>query len=476
MDFRPVLFSLGVILCILSVAMALPMLLDLSLGNPDWKVFFFCILVCGFFGGSLVISTAHQNHSLSIRQAFMLLTLSWLGCAAFGGLPFFMSEIGLSLTDSLFESMSGITTTGMTVINNLDEAPEGILLWRALLQWLGGFGIVVMAMTVLPFLKMGGMQLFRTESGEHESAIPRLIELGQSIGLAYLVLTALCIGFFMLVGMTWFEGVTFGLATISTGGFAPYDSSFQVFNDPLKEALAIVFMIAGALPFILYIKLIRGKWKPFATDTQVRTFLTLISCSILALFFYLVIELEMPPLEAMRHAAFNLVSVMTGTGFSSANTQFWGPFAFSLFLFVMAIGGCAGSTTCGIRIFRLQVLYEVIAVQIKRLLHPSGVFVPYFNRRPVPPDVPLSVMSFFFVYALTFVMLSLALSFTGLQPVESITASLASISNAGPTTMPEGGYAALNNGAKWLMSLGMLLGRLEIFTVLVLLWPHYWRR
>lgn len=479
MDLRPVLFAIGLMLCILSGALALPMLLDLSLGNPDWKAFFFCILVTAFFGGSLVISTANQSHSLSIRQAFLLLSLTWLSVSAFGALPFYMSEVGLGVTDSFFESVSGITTTGMTVITGLDDAPAGILLWRALLQWLGGFAIVIMAMSVLPFLKVGGMQIFRSETGEDEKSIPRLLGLAQSVGLAYLALTILCILCFMLAGMTSFEAVTFGLSTISTGGFAPYDTSFRVFDNPVKEGTAIVFMLAGCLPFILYVKLMRGRPGPLLRDTQIRAFLGIMAAATLLLFFHLLTETELTVLESLRHAAFNTVSVASGTGFSNTDYTGWGALPLTLFLFLMAVGGCAGSTTCGLRIFRLQILYEAIAVQIKRLLHPSGVFVPYFNRRPVPRDVPLSVMSFFFVFALSFVALALALSFVGMEPVSAISGAISAISNAGPVMSPmeaaEGGFAALSHGAKWILCFGMLLGRLEIFTVLVLLWPQYWR-
>ncbi|HRQ60977.1 MAG TPA: TrkH family potassium uptake protein, partial [Alphaproteobacteria bacterium] len=386
---------------------------------------------------------------------------------------------GLGVTDSFFESVSGITTTGMTVMHGLDEAPAGILLWRALLQWLGGFGIVIMAMSVLPFLKVGGMQIFRSETGEDEKSTPRLIGLAQSVGLAYLALTILCILCFMVAGMTTFEAVTFGLSTISTGGFAPYDESFRIFDNPVKEGAAMIFMIAGCLPFILYVKLLRGRPGPLLRDSQVRAFLVLLNCATLLLFFHLVTETDLTVLESLRHAAFNTISVASGTGFTNTDMSGWGSLPLGMFLFLMAIGGCAGSTTCGLRMFRLQILYEAISVQVKRLLHPNGVFVPYFNRRPVPPDVPLSVMSFFFVFALSFVVLSLALSFVGLEMDSAISGAIASISNAGPVMSPlegsEMGFADLSHPAKWILCFGMLLGRLEIFTVLVLLWPHYWR-
>ncbi|MCD8562568.1 MAG: TrkH family potassium uptake protein [Alphaproteobacteria bacterium] len=478
MDFRPILFVVGLLLCILSITMTLPMLLDLSLHNPDWKVFFFCVLVTGFFGGSLVISTSQQSQSLTNRQAFMLLFLGWLCVAVFGSLPFHLSEMKLSLTDSLFESMSGITTTGATVMKGLDMAPPGILLWRALLQWLGGMGIVMMALTVLPLLKVGGMQLFRSETGEDERSLPRMAKLTYSVGFVYLGLTLLCAIVYMSVGMGTFDSFMHALTTISTGGFSTHDKSLAYYNNPWIEGAAMIFMIAGALPFILYVRFTAGKPAPLLKDTQVRVFLVMAVVSTLCLALYLIYEDILPPLPAFRYAAFNIISVLTGTGYTNT-TAFWGPFAFSLFLFLMAVGGCAGSTTCGIRIFRFQVLYEVMTVQIRRLLNPNGVFVPYYNRRPVPPDVPLSVMSFFFLYAMSFTVLALILSFIGLEPVTAISSAMAALSNAGPSNLDAIDsavtFADLPSSAKWVLCGGMLIGRLEIFTVLVFLLPQYWR-
>ncbi|MCD8570793.1 MAG: TrkH family potassium uptake protein [Alphaproteobacteria bacterium] len=479
MDFRPILFIVGLLLCTMSVSLALPMLVDLSFGNSDWKVFFFCILATGFFGGSLVISTASPVQGFSIRQAFMLLFLCWLCVAAFGSLPFYMCALNLSLTDSFFESMSGITTTGATILKNPDMAPPGILMWRAILQWLGGIGIIMMAISVLPFLKVGGMQLFRMQGGDDDQSLPRFARLAQSIILIYLLLTALCLVAYMLGGMDAFHALAHSMATISTGGFSTHGRSFMDVTNPWMDLAAIIFMIAGALPFLLYVKLLKGNIVPLLRDAQVRLFLSIIAIATLILSIHLMYADLMEPVDAVRHAAFNVVSMITGTSFTSTDYALWSPFALGLFLFLMAAGGCAGSTTCGMRMFRFQILYTVIMVQIKRLLHPSGVFVPYYNRRPIPEDAPLSVMSFFFVYALSFAGLVLALSFTGLDPLSAISASMAAISNAGPGFGPLFGevttYAALPNDAKWILSFGMLLGRLEFFTILVFLLPQYWR-
>lgn len=480
MDFKPVLFVVGLLLCVLSVSLALPMLVDLSLGNPDWKVFFFCILTTGFFGGSLVISTSQDEpHSFSVRQAFMLLFLTWLSIATFGAMPFYMSELNLSFADSFFESMSGITTTGGTVIVGLDDAPPGILLWRGILQWLGGIGIILMAMSVLPFLKVGGMQIFKTELSEEEKALPRFARLTRTIGVIYIGLTLICTACYMLAGMNGFNAFAHALCTISTGGFSTFDASFMNYTDPWNEIVAIVFMIAGGIPFVLYVKLVGGNVKPLLRDSQVKLFLTIIAATTIIVTLHLVYSGQMEFFEALRRSSFNIVSVMTGTGFASADFSLWGPFALAVFLFLMVIGGCAGSTTCGIKIFRFQVLYSVIAVQIKRLLHPSGVFMAYYNGRPLADDVPLSVMSFFFIYALSFVGLSLALTLVGLDFLTAVSGAMTSISNVGPGLGPVIGpattFASLPDSAKWIMSFGMLLGRLEFFTVIVFLLPQYWR-
>lgn len=459
--------------------MALPMLVDLSSGHHDWRVFFFCILVTGFFGGSLVISsTQEEPHSFSIRQAFMLLFLSWLSVATFGAIPFYLSELKLSMTDSFFESMSGITTSGGTVIIGLNDAPPGILLWRGILQWLGGIGIVLMSISVLPFLKIGGMQLFRSELSEEETSLPRFARLTKAIGGVYTGLTFLCAVCYMLAGMNAFNAFVHALSTISTGGFSTFDESFM-HAGLWQEIVAIIFMIAGALPFVLYVKLSGGNIKPLLRDSQVRLFLAIIAITTITLSLNLVYSGQMGMIEGLRHTLFSVVSVMTGTGFASTDYSLWGPFAATIFLFLIVIGGCAGSTTCGIRIFRFQVLYAVITVQIKRLLHPNAVFVAYYNGRPIPKDVPLSVMSFFFIYGISFVAVSLALTLTGIDFMTAFSGALASISNAGPGLGPIIGpnatYAPLPDSAKWIMSLGMLIGRLEFFTVLVFLLPQYWR-
>ncbi|NCT41163.1 MAG: TrkH family potassium uptake protein [Alphaproteobacteria bacterium] len=479
MDLRPILYVNGLLISILVISMFLPMLADLYFGNPDWKVFLLCIVITAFFGGSLILSNASLAHKISVKQAFILISSVWLSLSLISALPFKLSAMDLSFTDSFFEAMSGITTTGSTVITGLDTAPPGILLWRAILQWLGGIGIIIMAMSVLPFLNVGGMQIFRTELSESEKVLPRTAQLASSIGLIYLFLTLMCIIAYMMSGMQTFDALAHALTTISTGGFSTYDSSFAHYENMSTEIVAIIFMVAGGLPFVLYLKAAQGNIRPMFTDTQVQGFIGMLIASITATSIYLVINNIMTPGDAVLHSAFNIISLVTGTGFANYDYGQWGGFVVALFFMLMVVGGCAGSTSCGIKIFRFQVFYAVAKVQVQKLIYPNGVFIANYNGRPIASDVPMSVMSFLFLYALSFAMLAIALSFVGLDFITAMSGAVTSISNVGPglgeIIGPSGTFQSLPDSAKWILSFGMLIGRLEIFTVLVMLSPHFWK-
>ncbi len=480
MDFRPILYINGILLSVLSLSMVFPMLADFYFGYDDWKVFFVCIIFTAFSGGALIISNKGHDFDITTRQAFLLVNSSWLFLPTYGALPFWLSSLDMSITDSFFESMSGITTTGSTVIVGLDYAPAGILLWRAILQWLGGIGIIIMAMSVLPFLKVGGMQIFIAELSENEKALPRTTQLAANIIAVYVALTIICALSYMGVGFQMFDAIAHALTTISTGGFSTFDSSFSHYHSPHAEIVATIFMIMGGTPFVLYLKALKGNLKPLWTDDQMRWFLSILFITTVSLSSYLVANQDMTIGEALRRSSFNIVSVMTGTGFGSGDFNAWGGFSVSLFFFLMVVGACAGSTSCGIKLFRFQVLYSVTKVQIKKLLNPNGVFIPHYNGKPMPKDVPSSVMGFFFVFALGFSVLTVLLSFVGLDFITAMSGAATAISNVGPglgdTIGPTGTFKPLPDSAKWILSFGMLLGRLELFTVLVLFSPHFWKR
>lgn len=480
MDFRPIFFILGLLLCILSLSMCLPMLADLYSGSSDWLVFLLCIVITGFFGGSFMLGNISRNFTFSLRQGFVLIVFLWVAITVFAALPFRLSELDMSYTDAFFEAMSGITTTGSTVIIGLDDAPRGILLWRAILQWLGGIGIVLMAMSILPFLNVGGMQIFKTELSEDEKALPRVTKLASSIGMIYAGLTLICALLYTIAGFTPFDALAHAMTTISTGGFSTFDTSFAHYDTAWAEIIAIIFMLIGALPFVLYLKLLQGNPTPLFKDDQVRLFLTVVSFSILLTVIYMVIEGGHPVGEALRRASFNIVSLITGTGFASGDYMLWGGGVISLFFFLMVVGGCAGSTSCGIKIFRFNVLHAVTIQQIKKLVHPNGMFLAHYNSKPVDADVRTAVMSFFFLYALCFAFLAAALSFVGLDFITAMSGAATVISNVGPAMGdiigPTGTFAPLPDSAKWIMSVGMLVGRLEIFPILVLLSPNFWKK
>ena len=356
-DFKPILFVIGALLATLGCTMMFPAMLDLAEGNPDWVTFAASSLVTVFVGITLALSNHGPISELTIKQAFLLTTLSWIALATFSALPFAWSILDMPYTDAFFEAMSGLTTTGATVITGLDGAPPGILLWRSLLQWLGGIGIIVMALAVMPMLQIGGMQLFRMESSDNsEKILPRAAQLANSIFGLYVVLTLLCIFGYMATGMPSFDAVAHAMTTISTGGFSTRDASIGAFENAAIEMIGIIFMIAGSLPFGLYIYAINGQVRRLFEDSQVRWFFAVLVFFILLAYYSQKIGADPDGTGHFRRAAFNVVSIMTGTGYATNDYGQWSLFSEALFFFIMFIGGCAGSTSCGIKIFRFQVL------------------------------------------------------------------------------------------------------------------------
>ncbi len=479
LDLRPVLFVVGLLLSVLAVAMIVPAVVDLVAGHPDWQVFVASFAVTLFVGVSLVLTTRSGWSGFNLRQGFLMTTLAWLVTATFGALPFAFSELQLDLTDAFFESMSGVTTTGATVIVGLDAAPPGILLWRAILQWLGGIGIIVMAVAVLPMLQVGGMQLFRVEAFETDKVMPRAAAIAGGIALVYVGLTAVAALLLGYLGMSAFDAVAHAMTSIATGGYSTRDASIGHFNSVSIDYAVSLFMILGSVPFVLYLRAVRGDLLALLRDTQVRWMLSIMAAAIAILVIELTRNGIMGADQSLRYAVFNAISVMTGTGYATAAFDAWGGFAMSLFFMLMFIGGCAGSTTCGIKIFRFQILAAIASAQLKRLMQPHGVFIPYYNGRRIPEGVSISVMSFFFFFAATFGLLAVGLGLIGLDFVTALSGAASAIANVGPglgeIIGPAGTYASLPDAAKWLLSAGMLLGRLELFTVLVLLTPHFWR-
>ena len=479
-DYRAVFLVNGLLLLILGVAMLVPALLDARVGHPDWQVFLAAAFLTGFVGAGLSIICWGSGGELHLRQAFVLTTSIWVVTPTFAALPFAFSDLDLSYTDAFFEAMSGITTTGSTVISGLENAPPGILIWRALLQWMGGIGIIVTAVAILPLLQVGGMQLFRMESSDaSEKVLPRTAQIAGTISIIYLSLSLFCASVYWAAGMPPFDAAAHAMTTIATGGFSTSDASIGVYDSALIDYTATAFMIIGSLPFLLYFQVIRGRPLALWRDSQVRWFFAILFTAITGMTLWQVGGNDVAMGEALRLTIFNITSILTGTGYTTDDYGQWGGFAVVMFFFVIFVGGCAGSTSCGIKIFRFQVLYAAARTQMGRLLQPHGVFVANFNHRPIPESVMDSVMSFFFLFALSFAVLAVALSLMGLDFLTAVSGAATAIANVGPglgsVIGPSGTFAPLPDMAKWLLAAGMLLGRLELLTVMVLFTRTFWR-
>ena len=476
-NYKTVFFTLGILQIILGIFMLIPIFVQFFFKEID-SSFFGASIITIIFGTLFFLSNLDHDKKLSLQQAFLLTALSWLSIAIFGSLPLIFSEVNFSFTNAFFESMSGITTTGSTIIPNLEQMPKAILLWRAILQWLGGIGIIVMAITLMPIMNVGGMQLFKiSNSDSSEKILPKSKEIALRLIYIYSGLTTLCAISYKILGMDTFDSITHSMTTIATGGFSNYNESIGFFNSFSIEISAMIFIILGSLPFIAYIKFLNGDRKIFFSDIQIRTFfkVTLISILILSIYLFFDKSSELN----LRTVLFNVISILTGTGYVNAQFDNWGGFPLIIFIGLMFIGGCAGSTTCGIKIFRFQILYSFVLNQLKKIIYPKGVFVLKYNQSPVDDKFTASIISFIYMYLVIFFTITALLSLTGLDFITSISGAATSISNVGPglgsTIGPNGNFSSLPDISKWILSFGMILGRLELFAILVLFLPSFWR-
>ena len=476
-NYKTVFFTLGILQIILGISMIIPVFVQILFSELD-SSFIGASVVTIIFGSLFFLSNLDHDKKLNLQQAFLLTALSWLSIAVFGSIPFLLSSMSLSITDSFFESMSGITTTGSTIISNLETAPRSILFWRAILQWLGGIGIIVMAITLMPIMNVGGMQLFRISNNDSsEKILPKSKEIALRLIYIYSILTILCAIFYKLFGMSYFDSLTHSMTTIATGGFSNYNESIGYFNNAYIEIVSMTFIILGSLPFIAYIKFLNGDRQIFKSDSQIITFLKIILFSIIILSLYLSFT-EIDKFN-LRSIFFNVISIISGTGYVNDQFDNWGSFTIVLFLSLMFIGGCAGSTTCGVKVFRFQILYLFIINQLKKMIYPKGIFVIKYAQNSINDKFIASIISFIFFYFLIFFVLSALLSLSGLDFITSISGAATSISNVGPglgsTIGPNGNFATLPDISKWILTVGMILGRLELFAILVLFIPAFWR-
>jgi trk system potassium uptake protein TrkH len=479
-DLRPVAYVIGLLVVALGVFMLFPLALDLANGSANWRSFFRSAVLCSVAGGAMAVASSNgAGRTMTLQQIFLLTTGVWIAMPAFGALPLILGAPHLAPVDALFESISGMTTTGTTVIEGIDALPLGTNLWRGILQWLGGLGIVIVAMLFLPVMKVGGMQFFRSEGFDTlGKVLPRAIDISSALIQIYVWLTVACAVTYFALGMNGFEAVVHALTTVSTGGFSTSDKSFGLFQGPAEYA-AVIFMLLGSLPFIRFVQMAQGSLQPLLHDSQVRAYLrwNLYAIGVIVLYE---IRTHSQGLEVLtRETMFNVVSTFSGTGFSSVDLSAWGPFPFVILIVVGLIGGCTSSTGCSVKVFRYLILFEAIRVQIRRLHNPASVNPMRYDGRPVGMDVVDSVIVFFTLFILTFGLLSVALGLTGLEFKTAVTAAWTSVANIGPVFGPEvgptGAVHAFPDSAKWLMMAGMLVGRLELLSVYVLFMRRFWR-
>jgi trk system potassium uptake protein TrkH len=479
-DLRPVGYVIGLLVAALGATMLLPMALDLLDGNDNWPAFLESAILAALIGGLMALACANGvTQGLTIQQTFLLTTLVWVALPIFGALPFIMGATEASVTDAFFEAMSGLTTTGSTVFWGLDDMPRGLLLWRSMLQWFGGIGIIVVAMVFLPELRIGGMQIFRSEAFETMGKIlPRATEIARQISIIYCVLTVACVVTYLLTGMGTFDAINHALTTVSTGGFSTRDASMGDFQGS-AEYVATVFMVLASLPFVRYVQLLAGSLHPLYRDTQVRAFFWMIAVTTVGITAFRILVNGDGLEHGFREAVFNITSIATGTGYASVDYQLWGGLPVVVFFFVGLVGGCAGSTCCSVKIFRYQILFSSIKAQIRRIHSPSGIFVPRFDGRPVGEDVLSSVMAFFVLFVVSLGLFAVALGMTGLDFTTSVSGAATALANIGPglgdEIGPAGNFSGLNVAAKWILSAAMLVGRLELMAVYAILTVNFWR-
>ena len=479
-DLRPVGYVIGLLVAALGATMVVPLVVDVVDDNGHADAFLQSAILTIVIGGLMAVACANGfRRRLTIQQTFLLTTGVWLALPIFGAIPFVQSATEASITDAFFEAMSGLTTTGSTVLSDLDELPPGLLLWRSMLQWFGGIGIIVVAMVFLPELRVGGMQIFRSEAFDTVGKVlPRAAEIASRISIVYIALTVICAAGYLAVGMTLFDAVNHAMTTIATGGFSTHEDSFGAFPGATAY-IATVFMVLASLPFVRYVQLLAGTAVPIWRDSQIRVFLGVLGSVIAFVVIFRVVAGGGAIGLSLRDVAFNITSIMTGTGYASTDYQLWGGFPVAVVFFSGLIGGCAGSTCCSIKIFRYQLLFAAISTQIRRIHSPHGVFNLKYDGRTVTEDVVSSVMAFFTIFITSIGVLSILLSATGLDFVTALSGAATAIANVGPglgdEIGPSGNFGGLNDTAKWLLSAGMLIGRLELLAVFVIFTLRFWR-
>ncbi|MEM7463848.1 MAG: TrkH family potassium uptake protein [Pseudomonadota bacterium] len=477
--FRTIAYVTGLFCLYLAVAMLAPMIVDLIDDNDDWQGFMVTFFLVGSISAAILIANRGEMAPFSPRMGFLLINVLWLTTSFASSIPFLLGTTEISFTDAVFEAVSGLTTTGATVMTGLEDMPRGLLLWRSTMQWLGGIGIVAMGLLILPFLRVGGMQFFRMESSERaDKPVARIQTFASYLITIYVMLTLSCMVTYAAGGMEWFDALNHAMTTIATGGYSTHDTSFAQFGDAVLVT-AIIFMLVGALPFTaFFLFLINNDFRK-AFDSQIIGLLIIIFALFVPAFIAASETGAFLPSDAFLHSLFNVVSIVTTTGYATTDYVSWGPLAVSVFLVASFVGGCAGSTAGGFKIYRLIILAQTLRASIRELVYPNGVFPVYYNGRRLAPEALQSITVFFFAFIAILFIFTILLAATGMQFDDAFAGSLSCLTNVGPgiTTLigPAGNFATVPETAKWLMIILMLLGRLEIMTLLVILTPMFWR-
>jgi len=482
MHFTVILRILGILLMIFSLTMAIPLLISMALGEAAINAFLSALSITFLSGLAIWLPVMGVRHELRTRDGFIVVVLFWTVLSLFGALPFYLSQdLQLSMVDSIFESVSGLTTTGATVITGIDLLPKSILYYRQQLQWMGGMGIIVLAVAILPMLGIGGMQLYRAETPgpiKDTKLTPRITETAKALWYIYAGLTVMCLLAYWAAGMTFFDALAHSFSTVAIGGFSTHDASFGYFDSPLIEGIGIFFMILSGANFGLHFVAWQSRGiRHYLADPEFRFYVTLLVIISAITCATLIVTDSYEPLAALRAALFEVVSIATTTGFATADFAHW-PNMLPFLLFLTAfVGGCAGSTGGGMKVIRILLLSKQGIREVKRLIHPNGVFSIKFGQQAVPDKVVGAIWGFFSVYLLAFVFMLIALLATGLDQVTAWSAVGATLNNLGPGLGEvAANFSSINDPAKCVLSLSMLLGRLEVFTFIVLLSPMFWRR
>lgn len=482
LDLRPVGYILGLVLTALGVIMLVPLLLDLAVSSGNWRAFLESAGITGLFGATMALAcrSGHDaNDGFSVREAFLLTTGIWVFSPVFGALPFMIGAPQAGFTNAYFEAVSGITTTGSSVFPGLDHLPPGVLLWRGILNWLGGLGIAFVAMIFLPVMRVGGMQFFRTEGFDTMGKVlPRATDIAGRLLIFYVALTLACIVTYAAFGMTLFDAVVNAFATIATGGFSTSDASFGKYAGPAEYAGSL-FMILSALPYIRFVQMMGGSHRPLLRDPQVRTFLRWLGGAVALVVIYRLMTSNDGIEPIVRQSLFNITSIFTGTGFGTANVERWGPFAVVVSFAVGLIGGCSSSSSGAFSVFRTQILLLAIRAQIQKVHSPSRMAVIRYDGRVVDDEVLNPLIMYLTGYIMTIMVLSILVTLTGVDLESALMAIWTSIGNIGyvfgEATARTGTMVDFDTTAKWLMILAMLMGRLGMVAVFVLLLPRFWR-